>query len=193
MKDALAGSIRAVVIAGSPRPRSNSLLLANKAVEHLEEHGIDVELIELRKHKIHDCYSCRKCVSVKRCCIRDDMTEKIIPLLLRSHIIIIVSPVYFDSVPGLVKRFIDRTWCIRGLLKNRVLGGIVVGRGYGLDMALATIHNWGLKHEMILCHRGARIRAYEYGEALRDDRGLSDLEKLCDRVYEVASLIYSSM
>ncbi len=182
--------LRAFVAAGSPRPRSNSLLLAERARELLSGLGVDVELVELRRYRILDCYSCRRCVEVKRCCIRDDMSEKLIPLLMKSHIIIVSSPVYFDNVPGLVKRFIDRTWCIRGFLRNRVLGAIVVGRGYGLDAAIHAIYTWGLKHEMILCHRGVRARGYEYGEALGDTRALGDLENMCRRLVEVAARIH---
>ena len=117
----MVGNIRAVIIAGSPRPKSNSLLLAEKAARNLEEYGVEAKIIELRRYKILDCYSCRRCVTLKKCCIQDDMTNKIIPLLMKSHIIIISSPVHFDNVSSLVKRFFDRTWCIRGLLKNRIL------------------------------------------------------------------------
>ncbi len=134
---------------------------------------------------------CRRCIEIKKCCIMDDMTKKIIPIIMKSHTIIVSSPVYFDNVTALVKKFMDRTWCIRGFLKNKVLGAIVVGRGYGLDTAIQATYSWGLKHEMSLCHRGARIRGYEYGDALKDERGLRDLERLCNRLYEVANILFS--
>lgn len=182
--------LRAIIISGSTRHKSNSLLLAKKALQKLEENGITSELIELRKFKILDCTSCRKCIDTRNCCIRDDMSSTIIPLLLKSHIIVISTPVYFDNVTGIVKRFIDRTWCIRGFLRNKVLGAIAVGRGYGLDMAIVSIYNWGLKHEMIIGHRGVRARGYEYGDVLNDHRALSDLDSMCSRLAELAHLIY---
>ncbi len=189
MKDVVEGELRALVVSGSPRPQSNSLLLAEKAYSILSKQGVHVELVELRKYKIYDCFSCRKCVEIKKCCIRDDMSEVIIPLLMKSHMIIVSSPVYFDNVSSLVTRFIDRTWCIRGFLRNKVLGAIVVGRGYGLDTAIQAIYNWGLKHEMILCHRGVRAHGYNYGEVLEDKRALTDLENMCYRLVEIARMI----
>ena len=187
---ALMGKIKAVIVSGSPRPRSNSLLLAEKASSLLSERGIETCIVELRKYKFYECFSCRKCVETKKCCIKDDMSEKIIPILLKCHIIIVSSPVYFDNVSGLVKKFIDRTWCIREFLRNKILGAIVVGRGYGLDIAIMAIYSWGLKHEMIICHRGVRAHAYNYGEVLQDKRALEDLEKMCTRLTEVSNLIY---
>ncbi len=193
MASNMSREIRALIVSGSPRTESNSLLLAEKAASILGSRGVNVEIVELRRYRILDCIGCRKCVEFKKCCIQDDMTKKIIPELLKSHIIIVSSPVYFDNVSGLVKRFIDRTWCIRGFLRNKVLGAIVVGRGYGLDTAILAIYSWGLKHEMIICHRGVRAHAYDYGEVLTDKRALEDLEKMCLRLYEVTNMIHHYM
>ncbi len=183
--------LRTAIITGSTRARSNAELLAVNAAGHLQRKGIHVDLIRLREYRFSGCMGCRRCIEIKKCCIMDDMTKKIIPIIMKSHTIIVSSPVYFDNVTALVKKFMDRTWCIRGFLKNKVLGAIVVGRGYGLDTAIQATYSWGLKHEMILCHRGARIRGYEYGDALKDERGLRDLERLCNRLYEVANILFS--
>jgi len=191
--DVVVRDIRALIISGSTRVQSNSLLLAQRAASLLVDKGVEVKVVELRKHKIDDCVGCRRCIEIKKCCIRDDMSTKIIPLLLKSHIIIISTPVYFDNVPSLVKRFIDRTWCIRGFLRNKVLGAIVVGRGYGLDTAIVAIYNWGLKHEMIICHRGVRAHAYNYGEVMDDKQALVDLDNMCSRLFEVASMVSNYM
>ncbi len=178
--------ITALVIVGSPRKDSNTLLLAERAVELLTENGVKAELINLRELKIHDCTGCRKCLEMGNCCINDDMTNKVIPSLLKSQIVIIATPVHFDNVSALIKRFMDRTWCIRGKLKDKVLGAIVVGRGYGLDTALTNIHNWALKHRMIIGDRGVMARAFNYGEVLKDLRALKDLEKHIKRLAELS-------
>jgi len=192
MKDVMVDGLRALIIAGSTRVKSNSLLLAKKAASLLTDKGVKTEIIELRKYHISDCAGCRRCIEINRCCIHDDMSMKIIPCLLKSHILIISSPVYFDNVSSLVKRFMDRTWCIRGFLRNKVLGAIVVGRGYGLDMAIAAIYNWGLKHEMIICHRGVRAHAYNYAEVMDDKRALKDLSNMCSRLFEISSMLHSN-
>jgi multimeric flavodoxin WrbA len=98
------------------------------------------------------------------------MTATLIPSLLNSNVIIIASPVYFNNVSGQVKVFMDRTWCIRGRLKDKMGGGIVVGRGYGLESALTAINAFMIKHEMILGHRGVSGTAYEKGEIMVDKK-----------------------
>ncbi len=145
--------LRTAIITGSTRARSNAELLAVNAAGHLQRKGIHVHLIRLREYRFGECMGCRRCVEIKKCCIMDDMTEKIIPIIMKAHIIIVSSPVYFDNATALVKKIMDRTWCIRGFLKTKILGAIVVGRGYGLDTAIQPIYSWGLKHEMILCQR----------------------------------------
>jgi len=156
----------------------------------LRSYGVDAVVVELRRLRISDCTGCRRCLAEGRCCLGDDMSRVLTPLLLGSSIIIVSTPVYFDNVTALVKRFMDRTWCLRGRLRDRVLGAIAVGRGYGLDNAIGAVYRWGLKHEMIICHRGVRCRAYEAGEALRDTRALRDLEAMCKRLVEVAERVW---
>jgi len=60
------------------------------------------------------------------------------------------SPVYFNNVSSILKAFIDRTWCLRGKLRNKIGAAIVVGRGYGMDSAITAINAFFLKHEIIV-------------------------------------------
>ncbi|OYT47295.1 MAG: NADPH-dependent FMN reductase [Desulfurococcales archaeon ex4484_42] len=182
--------LKAVGVLGSPRKESNTEILLNHLLSKLGSYGISCMKLRLRDYEIRPCYSCRKCLELGNCCIKDDMTEYIIPHLLQAHIIIIASPVYFDNVSALTKVFMDRTWCLRGKLRNKILGCIVVGRGYGLDSALVAIHNWGLKHKMIIGDRGVVGIGFEYGDILSDARAFKDAGKHAERLAELAKLIY---
>ena len=82
----------------------------------------------------------------------------------------------------------DRTWCIRGKLKDKIRGGIVVGRGYGLEAALTAIHAFVIKHEMMLGHRGVSGTAYEKGEIIKDKRAIEDTKDLAKRLSELCKL-----
>jgi len=93
-------------------------------------------------------------------------------------------------VSALTKVFMDRTWCLRSKLRNKILGCIVVGRGYGLDSALVAIHNWGLKHKMIIGDRGVVGVGFEYGDILSDARAFKDADKHAERLAELVKLIY---
>ena len=182
--------LKAVCILGSPRRESNTDILLSYLMEELRRCGVEATKIALREYDIKPCYSCRKCLELGTCCLDDDMTNNIIPKVLQAHILVIATPVYFDNVTSLTKIFMDRTWCLRGKLKNKVLGCVVVGRGYGLDSALTAIHNWGLKHKMILCDRGVAARGFNYGDVLKDSRAFEDAKRHAERLAEVARAIY---
>ncbi|MCD6488375.1 MAG: flavodoxin family protein [Desulfurococcales archaeon] len=175
-------------ICGSPRIGGNTEILLGRCLEELERLGAKIEFLRLSSLRISPCTSCRKCLELGECCIHDDMCSIVVPKLLEADIIVVASPVYFNNVSSYVKVFIDRTWCIRGRLKNKVGGGIVVGRGYGLELALTTIHAFMLKHSMILGHRGVSAQGFEKGEVLRDKRALKDTIELANRLYELASM-----
>jgi len=89
------------------------------------------EFIKLVEYNIKPCMACWVCQKDGECPIKDDMTEKLIPMLLKSDAIVIGSPVFFNNISAQLKVFIDRTWCIKGQLRNKIGGAIVVGRKYG--------------------------------------------------------------
>ena len=157
-------------------------------LDELERLGVETETVNVCRMNVRPCTSCRTCVMTGRCSINDDMTRVIASKLLSVDIVVVATPVYFNNVSACTKAFIDRTWCLRGKLRNKVGGGVVVGRGYGLELALAAIHSFMLK-QMVICHRGVSCRAYEPGEALADKRAVEDAKRLAKRLYELASII----
>ncbi|RLE81176.1 MAG: flavodoxin family protein [Thermoprotei archaeon] len=185
--------MKALGICGSPRRGGNTEYLLRLALKELEQWGVETKEVFLAEYDIKPCTSCRYCVDHGQCCIDDDMSNTIVPWLLSSQIVIVASPVYFNNVSSYVKVFIDRTWCLRGRLKDKVGGGIVVGRGYGLESALTAIHSFMLKHEMILCHRGVPATAFEKGEIVHNKKAVNDVKKLAKRLYEVANIVFSEL
>ena len=176
---------KVVGICGSPRAKGNTEILLDTALSVFDEKYFETEKILLCKYELKPCTSCGLCIESHECPIEDDMTETIIPELESSDVMIIGSPVHFNNVSGQVKIFMDRTWCIRGKLRDKMGGGIVVGRGYGLESALTAIHAFMIKHEMIVGHRGVSGIAYEKGEVLTDERAMKDARELARRLSEL--------
>ena len=176
----------AVGVCGSPRRGGNTEALLNVVLEHLRDRGLDTQALMLRDLDFKPCMSCRCCVGRGSCVINDDFTRVIAPALLSADVIVVASPVYFNNVSALTKAFIDRTWCLRGKLRFKVGGAVVVGRGYGAELAIAAIHAFMLKHEIIVTHRGVSGEGYEAGEVLRDGRALKDAERLAEVLARVA-------
>ena len=128
-------------------------------------------------------------MDIGECQINDDIKNIVIPELISSDIIILASPVYFNNVSSYAKILIDRTFCIKGKLRNKVGGAVVVGRGYGLESALQAIYSWMLKHRMIIGCPGLQSKAFKKKEVLADKQALTDIEKFVERIAELASMI----
>ena len=175
-----------VCVWGSPREGGNTEFLVKEITKRLDELGVRVEVFNLCRMRINPCKSCRLCLESRGfCTIKDDMTNILIPRLVEADGLIVASPVYFNNVSTCVKLFIDRTWCLRGLLRNIVGGAMVVGRGYGLELAISVIHAFMLKHEMILGFRGVTGFAFEKGEIIHDKRALELVDQLANRMVEL--------
>ena len=171
------GEYKVILVSGSPRGNSNTETLLKSVLD-----VIGGELIRITDYEIKPCTSCRFCVEEKRCCIEDGMQE-LYPKLLTADAIILGTPVYFNNVTAQLKCFMDRTWCLRGRLKNKVAGAVAVGRGYGLEGALTALNAFYLKHEMLVANRGVSAQAFNRGEI--DAKALDDCQKLAERIIEL--------
>ncbi|HHC19134.1 MAG TPA: flavodoxin family protein, partial [Euryarchaeota archaeon] len=112
--------MKVLYISGSPRRKSNTDFLLRVTMS-----VTGGKFIKLVDYNIRPCISCRACLRQRRCCIEDDMANILIPELIKSDAIVLGSPVYFNNVSAQMKAFMDRTWCIRGKLRNKIGGAIV--------------------------------------------------------------------
>jgi multimeric flavodoxin WrbA len=151
--------IKLLVISGSPvKDSSTDVLLGEVSTAVSNELGRTVPLernvIKLNDLKYIPCQACGKAPTPEFCFYTDDMT-KLYPLVAECDCLLFGSPVYFDSVSGQAKMFIDRCNCFRPydfenkdpehdfikLLKRKRPGGIVLvgGDAIGIEGARRTI------------------------------------------------------
>ena len=175
--------MKILYISGSPRKNSNTDYLLK-----ITQSITGGEFIKLSNYKIEPCRSCRICQKISKCVINDDMCNVIIPKLIEADAIIIGSPVYFNNVSAQTKAFMDRTWCIRGKLRNKIGGAIVVGRRYGIESAITAINSFFLKHEMIVANRGVCGIAFDEGEIMKDTEAIDAAKKLGKRIKELEKI-----
>ncbi|MGQ9823749.1 MAG: flavodoxin family protein [Desulfotomaculales bacterium] len=173
-------------LSGSPRPNSNSEYLLNIV------RGITGgKLMKLTDYSIEPCRGCRDCRGKGECTISDEMQSLIIPELLQSDGFVLGTPVYFNNVSAQMKMFMDRTYCLIGLLKNKIGGAVAVGRRYGTEGAIAALQGFFLKHEMIPANRGVYGFAFGQGEIVSDEKALKSAEQLAQRLTELHKLLHS--
>jgi multimeric flavodoxin WrbA len=95
------------IINGSPRINGNTDIIIKELMETIHPDAAEVEVFKLRDMNINDCLGCYGCMKNGQCVQKDDMT-KIYDSLERSEVIVFASPIYWGTVPGTMKKLIDR-------------------------------------------------------------------------------------
>ncbi|MDH4138970.1 MAG: flavodoxin family protein [Coriobacteriia bacterium] len=96
-----------VCIAGSPRRHGNSEQMLDACIRGIEAAGGVAERIAVVEYGIKPCQGCNACSLTGECVVRDRMRE-IYPRLDAADAIVVASPVYFATVPAVLKALYDR-------------------------------------------------------------------------------------
>ncbi|MFH1480136.1 MAG: flavodoxin family protein [Pseudomonadota bacterium] len=97
---------------GSPRENSTTAALLNKALEGAASQGAETELVHLNKLTMKGCQSCYSCKirggeSYGKCVLKDDITP-LYQKIEQADALFLGSPIYFGSITGQAKLFMDR-------------------------------------------------------------------------------------
>lgn len=98
---------KVLIIAGSPRKDGNSDLLAQQFAKGAEEAGNSVEIIYVRDLRLGYCIGCWACLKTGKC-FQKDAANDIHAKMLEADVVCFSTPVYYYSVTGQMKTFIDR-------------------------------------------------------------------------------------
>mgnify|MGYP002620965850 CR=1 FL=1 len=109
---------KVLIIAGSPRKNGNSDLLAQQFAKGAEERGNEVEIVYLRDLKINYCHGCLVCLKKGECFQKDD-ANSLLPKMMAADVVCFSCPVYYYSVSGQMKTFIDRMNPLYDKMKNK--------------------------------------------------------------------------
>jgi len=96
-----------LIITASLRPDSNSDALAAAFADGAGEAGNTVEMVRLKGKTIGFCVGCLACQKTQRCVLRDDAVD-LAGKVKNADVLVFASPVYYYSVSGLLKTFLDR-------------------------------------------------------------------------------------
>ncbi|HOU23728.1 MAG TPA: flavodoxin family protein [Anaerolineae bacterium] len=114
--------MKVLAVAGSPRRGGNSDTLLEQAISGAQSSGATVELVLLSQLNIRPCAGCERCFVDGRCVVNDDY-QMLYDKVLEADALILASPIYFTSVSGWAKSFVDRfqcLWALRHVLKRPV-------------------------------------------------------------------------
>ena len=182
--------MRILAIYGSPRKKGNSAKMLNAALSEFPAEA-EIHKVYLTDKNISPCCAERNCLELGYCDVEDDM-QRIYNELFWSEIIIYATSSQFGDVTADLKAFMERTWPIRGKLKNKVGGYVVSARRYA-ESTMNTLHAFMLRHKMILGNSGAiAYTVTEEGGLGNDSLAIKDSHKTGKRLVELYNLIHSS-
>lgn len=101
-----------LAVCGSARRGGNSERVLDKALEGMQQtdEGVNVQKIVPREMNITPCRSCNACWETGQCVVHGEMQEMYTRFCAVDHIVV-AAPIYFTSLPGHLKVFIDRFQC----------------------------------------------------------------------------------
>lgn len=100
-----------LVVVGSGQVHGNTNELVEFFIKGAKESGNQVEKIVLNKN-IQGCLGCGYCQKNNHQCALKDEMQNYYSLFNESDLIVFASPLYFWSISGRLKSFIDRLYAI---------------------------------------------------------------------------------
>jgi len=117
-----------LLVYGSPR-RGNTDELMNcfekglLSNENINHNNLLINKIFVKDMNFSPCMECRHCSIDGNCTVKDEMQD-VYPELISCDFIAVSSPVFFTTVSGYLKAFIDRCqrfWALKYELKQRII------------------------------------------------------------------------
>ena len=104
--------MKIIAINGSPRKKWNTATLLEKALEGAASLGAETEFVHLYDLVFKGCTSCFSCklkggTSYGKCAMNDGLTP-VLEKLATADAFILGSPVYFGTVTGEMRSFMER-------------------------------------------------------------------------------------
>jgi multimeric flavodoxin WrbA len=119
-----------LVVKGSPRPRGNSSILADRAADGALQAGARVDIYNLHDMDIRPCDACDMCLEQNGICVIKDDMQTLYPKLREADAILIASPIYWFTINAQTKLFIDRWYALESSQ-----GSLLKGKQFGVVLA----------------------------------------------------------
>ena len=144
---------RVLILSSSPRKNGNSDTLCHNFASGAKDSGNEVVEIFINDKNINYCKACAYCEKHNGVCtIKDDMVD-IIKEIFASDVIVFASPVYFYSISGQLKTFIDRLVTAYRLITNKEVYYIFAAGDKNPNFKIIELCMRGL----ISCFAGSKV------------------------------------
>lgn len=165
---------RVLILSSSPRKNGNSDTLCHNFAIGAKDSGNEVVEIFINDKNINYCKACAYCEKHNGVCtIKDDMAD-IIKEIFASDVIVFASPVYFYSISGQLKTFIDRLVTAYRLITNKEVYYIFAAGDKNPNFKIIELCMSGL----ISCFAGSKVMGMIQASGVRKKGEVSYTEYL---------------
>lgn len=186
--------MRVLAVNGSPRERGNTYLMLRRVCDRLAGVGMEIDEVNLQAVGIAPCAACMICAKTKdgQCHGENDATNELIDRTRRADIILLGSPVYFGSLTGQIKAYMDRVGFVNrqggDFLRRKIGAAIVPARRAGQLFTFAELNLWFLISGMIVpgssyWNVGFGLRE---GDVSDDAEAMATLDELAENIIWLA-------
>ena len=180
--------MKVLAIYGSARKNGNTAKMMDAALSELPKDA-EIRKVYLGDLNYEGCGSCRECKTVGYC-VKDDDMQQVFKDMIWAEVLFFGSPSLFSDVSSELKMLMERTWWMKGALRNKIGAYVVTGRRY-IESTMNTLHAFMLRHRMILGGSGALGYSYsEMGSIDIDPLSIRDAHYTGMRIVELYDLIY---
>lgn len=172
-----------LILSGSPRKRGNSDMLCDQFYKGADEAGNRCEKMYLQDMQIGFCTACYACRENGRCIQKDSMTE-VLEKMIQADVIVLATPVYFYSMAGQMKTFIDRTLPRYTEIRNKHFYFIVTAADGKASMQRAVESLQGFTD----CLSGSKVVGVVYGAEVWSMGDIQDKREMTE-AYELGKSI----
>ncbi len=176
--------MKVIAINGSPKPRGNTYQSLEIVCNEMEARGIETEIIHVGNKEIKGCIACGRCKD-GHCVFSDDWFREIVDKIHAADGLLLGSPVYYASIAGTMKSFLDRLFYPnKGRMRLKVGAAIAVLRRSGGVTTFDQLNNYFLISEMMIApsYYWNAIHGGVPGEMAQDLEGVSVLNNLANNM-----------
>jgi multimeric flavodoxin WrbA len=163
-----------VVISSTLRRGGNSEILAEEFANGASDAGNDVEVINLKGLNLKFCVGCMYCQDHDSCVLNDDMND-ILSKIQTADVLVFATPIYYYSVSGQLKTFLDRLNPLYVRNNNfeevYLLATCADSEKSALNGAIKDIEGW------VSCFDGVQLKGVIYGTDATDAGDIQKTDK----------------
>ena len=172
--------MKVLLVNGSPRPKSNTLLGLEEMQKIFNEQGIETEIYNIGNKDIRGCIACNQCSKLDHC-VFDDEVNEFAAKFQAADGLVVGTPVYYAAPNATVQAFLQRLFYSSHFDKTMKVGaGFVCARRGGTTASFDVLNKFFTISGMPVAtsQYWNNIHGGAPGEAVQDQEGMQVLRVL---------------